>query len=129
AVCQLAKRHPAYADGAMVTSCCPDAVVGSDMILASPARLRTFYDLDTPVTLARLQAGEVVDYLSLRGLQDFDLVLSFTGGRALAELKTRLGARCVVPLYGSVDPEAHRPGPVVPAYHADLSYLGTYAAE
>ena len=129
AVLPLAKRHLADADVAMVTSYCPDAVVASDLILASPARLRTFYDLDTPVTLARLQAGEVVDYLSLRGLQDFDLVLSFTGGRALAELKTRLGARCVVPLYGSVDPEAHRPGPVVPAYHADLSYLGTYAAE
>jgi spore maturation protein CgeB len=129
AVRPLAKRHLADADVAMVTSYCPDAVVASDLILSSPARLRTFYDLDTPVTLARLQAGELVDYMSPRGLQDFDLVLSFTGGRALTELKTRLGARYVVPLYGSVDPEAHRPGPAVPAYHADLSYLGTYAAD
>src|SRR5437867_1637075 len=60
AVLPLAKRHLADADVAMVTSYCPDAVVASDLILASPARLRTFYDLDTPVTLARLQAGEVV---------------------------------------------------------------------
>jgi hypothetical protein len=58
-----------------------------------------------------------------------DLVLSFTGGRALEELKTRLGARYVVPLYGSVDPEAHRPGPAVLAYLADLSYRGTYATD
>ena len=129
AVLPLARRHLADADVAMVTSYCPDGVVASDLILASPARVRTFYDLDTPVTLARLRAGEAVDYLSPRGLQDFDLVLSFTGGRALEELKTRLGARRVVPLYGGVDPEAHRPGPTVPAYRADLSYLGTYAPD
>jgi spore maturation protein CgeB len=35
----------------------------------------------------------------------------------------------VVPLYGSVDPQVHRPAAPVPGYAADLSYLGTYAPD
>jgi spore maturation protein CgeB len=34
-----------------------------------------------------------------------------------------------VPLYGHVDPGLHRPAPVNPDFAADLSYLGTYAAD
>ena len=45
-------------------------------MLASPVPLRVFYDLDTPVTLARLTAGELVAYIGPRGLRDFDLLLS-----------------------------------------------------
>jgi spore maturation protein CgeB len=56
-------------------------------------------------------------------------VLSYTGGAALQRLRSELGARRVAPLYGSVDPEAHRPVPPDPKLRADLSYLGTYAAD
>ncbi|HEU4559332.1 MAG TPA: glycosyltransferase, partial [Longimicrobium sp.] len=59
----------------------------------------------------------------------FDLVLSFTGGPALAELRTRLGARRTAPLYGHVDPDVHRPVPPLEGEFADVSYLGTYAAD
>jgi spore maturation protein CgeB len=117
------------ADAAIVTSYCPDAVTASTVVLNSPARVRCFYDLDTGVTLDRLRAGKTVDYLPERGLQDFDLVLSYTGGRALSELKAQLGARHVSPLYGSVDPEIHHPVPPEERFRADLSYLGTYAAD
>jgi spore maturation protein CgeB len=81
------------------------------------------------VTLEKLRAGEPLDYIGSRGLRDFDLVLSFTGGAALDALRERLGARRTVPLYGSVDPEVHRPVPKVEHYRADLSYLGTYAED
>jgi spore maturation protein CgeB len=81
------------------------------------------------VTLERLAAGEPVAYLPPGGLGGFDLVLSYTGGEALAELARRLGARRVAPLYGSVDPRAHRPAGAKPEYRADLSYLGTWAAD
>src|SRR6185503_11017075 len=47
----LAERHLADADVGMVTSYCPDGVAASEVLLHSPVRLRTFYDLDTPVTL------------------------------------------------------------------------------
>ena len=116
-------------DAAIVTSYCPDAALASDLILTSPARVRCFYDLDTGVTLDRIRAGQKVEYIPPGGLADFDLVLSYTGGLALAELKNRLGARHVAPLYGSVDPEVHHPAPPDERFRADLSYLGTYAAD
>ncbi|HWF18634.1 MAG TPA: glycosyltransferase [Verrucomicrobiae bacterium] len=125
----LAKQELSDADVGMVTSYCPDGVAASDAVLDSSARLKVFYDLDTPVTLESMTAGKTVSYIGPRGLSDFDLVLSYTGGCALHELKSRLGARRVAPLYGSVDPESHRPAPSMQAYAADLSYIGTFAAD
>ncbi|WP_407526325.1 CgeB family protein [Methylobacterium oryzisoli] len=122
-----AARAVAACDAAIVTSYCPDAVAAT--ALAHEAPISVFYDLDTPVTLARLAAGEAVPYLGPRALRDFDLVLSYTGGAALDALRERLGARRVRPLYGHVDPDAHRPTAPVPHYISDLSYLGTYAAD
>jgi spore maturation protein CgeB len=124
-----AARAASDADVAMVTSYCPDGANASALVLDSAAHLRVFYDLDTPVTLSRLRQGESVPYLPPQGLGDFDLVLSYTGGRALDELQSRLGARRVAPLYGSVDPDAHRPMEANHTLRNDLSYLGTYAAD
>lgn len=124
-----ARRELAGADVAMVTSYCPDAIAATELALSSPAPVKAFYDLDTPVTLSRLAAGAHVPYVPERGLGDFDLVLSYTGGRALLELRGRLGAREVRPLYGHVDPRAHRPATPRSGDRADLSYLGTYAAD
>src|SRR3954468_14896805 len=124
-----ATRAVGDADVAMVTSYCPDAHDASNIVLDCTSAVRVFYDLDTGVTLARLKAGESVPYVPARGLRDFDLVLSYTGGRALDELKHRLGARRVAPLYGSVDPDAHRQVDASEIPRADLSYLGTYASD
>jgi len=114
-----------------VTSYCADARAASDLLLAaSPDTcVRGFYDLDTPVTLARLDAGQEIEYLPRQGLAPFDLVLSYTGGEALDALRTRLGARHVEPLYGSVDPDRYQRGLPQPPFEATLSYLGTYAAD
>jgi spore maturation protein CgeB len=124
-----ARRHLADADAGMVTSYCPHGIEATDLVLGSQATCKVFYDLDTPVTLARLNAGETTTYIGPRGLRDFDLVLSYTGGPALDALRDILGARCVAPLYGSVDPEVHRPAEPASHYRADLSYLGTYAED
>jgi spore maturation protein CgeB len=118
----------AGADVAIVTSYCPDALPATDRILDGRA-LRVFYDLDTGMTLERLAAGDPVPYLGPHRLAGFDLVLSYTGGGALEDLRSVLGARHVVPLYGSVDPEVHLPGSFRDTYRADLSYLGTYAPD
>jgi len=117
------------ADVAMCTSYCPDGIAASRLILDSHAPVRAFYDLDTPVTLDSLQAGKSVPYLPPEGLSGFDLVLSYTGGRALDELQSRLGARLVAPLYGAVDPGLHVPAPPREEFRAALSYLGTYAED
>lgn len=127
-VAQKARESVQNSDAAIVTSYCPDAQPACDLVLESPA-LKVFYDLDTAVTLEKLKSQEDVPYLPAQGLADFDLVLSYVGGRALQELKNLLNARKVAPLYGCVDPELHQPVPKSGHYEADLSYLGTYAAD
>jgi spore maturation protein CgeB len=128
-VASEAGEHMRDADAGIVTSFCPDGVAASELVLSSPASIRVFYDLDTPVTLEYLRAGESLSYIGPRGLRDFDLVLSYTGGGALRELRDFLGARRVVPLYGSVDPDAHFPTAPVERFRSDLSYLGTYSPD
>ena len=124
----LARCATREADVALVTSYCPDAISASDLVLESPAT-KVFYDLDTAITLETLRQRGSVDYIPSYGFRDFDLVLSYVGGRALDELRTLLGARRVAPLYGSVDPQLHKPAARSAQYESDLSYLGTYAAD
>lgn len=128
-VLPAARRHLAEADVALVSSYCPDGIAATDLVLDAPRPMRIFYDLDTPVTLSALGRGEATSYVGPCGLGGFDLVLSYTGGRALNALCTRLGARRVAPLYGHVDPDVHRPTAPKPQYAADLSYIGTYAED
>lgn len=116
------------ADAAIITSYHADASPATELVLASRA-VRVFYDLDTPVTFDLLDRGQDVPWLTSRGLGEFDLVLSFTGGAALAALRTRLGARRVAPLYGCVDRLTHHSVAPREAWACDLSYLGTYAAD
>lgn len=125
-----ASSDVADADAAFVTSYCPDGLAATELVCDQARALRIFYDLDTPITLARLRAGEDVRYIGPRGLADFDLVLSFTGGtRVFDEFRHRLGARRIAALYGHVDPDIHRPVAAQPHYAAHLSYLGTYSQD
>ena len=62
AVEQRARRELQDCDAAIVTSYCPDALRARDAI-ATAGPLSIFYDLDTPVTLSRMQCGEPVPYL------------------------------------------------------------------
>jgi spore maturation protein CgeB len=128
-ILSAAKQELADADVGIVTSYCPDGVAAAEAVLSSACSVRAFYDLDTPVTLDALRSGQPVPYLPSEGLGEFDLVLSYTGGKALEQLQHALGARRVEPLYGSVDPQIHRPVTPVEWYTADLSYLGTYAED
>lgn len=125
----LAGRQLADADVGVVTSYCPDAIAATELMLSLPLGMRVFYDMDTPVTLDHLDAGRPVPYIGPRGLEDFDIVLSYTGGEALEALRARLGARRVAPLYGSVDPDVHRPAEPLPEFSTHLSWLGTYAED
>ena len=116
------------ADVAMVTSFCPDGIAAGQLVRDGRA-LRCFYDLDTPVTLAALEAGESLTYIDGDGLADYDLVLSYTGGEALRALESRLGAKRAVAFYGWADPAAYHAVAPVERYRAHMSYLGTYAAD
>jgi len=85
-----------------------------------------FYDIDTPVTLRKLQAGEA-DYISPETIPLFDLYLSFAGGPTLERLRVVFGARAVAPLYCSVDEMRYHPMPIPQRW--DLGYLGTYSPD
>ncbi|MBV8705917.1 MAG: glycosyltransferase [Acidobacteriaceae bacterium] len=117
------------ADLGIVTSYCPDGVAACNLVLNSNLWRSVFYDMDTPVTLSRLEKGETVEYLPPNGLGEFDLVLSYTGGRALDQLREKLGAQQVETLYGWVDPVIHHQVDPSPKFQSNLSYLGTYAAD
>ncbi|MDQ6671108.1 MAG: glycosyltransferase [Chloroflexota bacterium] len=118
------------ADVALVTSYCPDGVPASRLVLATAGPLKVFYDLDTPVTLAAFNANGTAGYLTPDLVSEFDLYLSFTGGRVLDELRSRWGARRTAPLYGSVDPSLHARVANPPAeFRCSLGYLGTYARD
>lgn len=123
------RRELADCDAAIVSSYCFDAQAAADAILDAQHPLAVFYDLDTPVTLDALRSGKQVPYIPWRGLADFDLVLSYTGGTALEALRSDLGAHRVRALYGHVDPDIHQPVDSVPRYGAVLSWLGTYSAD
>ena len=127
-IVEIAARELREADVGIVTSYCPDAIAASEFVWSSQTT-RVFYDLDSPVTLAQLRAGEAVPYIHPAGLGEFDLVLSFTGGAALDALKRELGAKEVAPLYGSVDPDVHYRVAPNETYRAALSYLGTYSQD
>jgi spore maturation protein CgeB len=125
----LAKTILSRADAGIVTSYCPDGIEACNLVLESKLVRKVFYDMDTPVTMSRLDRGEPVPYLPPQGLGDFDLVLSYTGGQALDHLRARLSARCVTTLYGWVDPEIHHRVEPSGKFAADLSYLGTYSPD
>jgi spore maturation protein CgeB len=127
AVRSRATGDVADADVAIVTSYCPHSVQAGRLLQERGSALRVFYDLDTPVTLARLEAGEDVPYIDASSLRAYDLVLSYSGGRSLEAYHQRLGAEHVFPLYGHVDPDLHRPAPPLAHFQSDLSYIGTYS--
>ena len=54
-VLPLVRRELASADVAMVGSYFPDGIAAMDAMLDSKASVRTFYDIDTPITVASLR--------------------------------------------------------------------------
>jgi spore maturation protein CgeB len=118
----------AGADAVIVGSYVPEGVaVGRLAQDWARGGVVAFYDIDTPVTLAKLARGDG-EYLSAALIPGFDLYLSFTGGPTLDLLERRYGARAARPLFCSVDPESYRPLPETRT-RWDLSYLGTYSPD
>ncbi len=124
-----ALTHAAESDVVMVASYCPEGERISEEIFALTQPLKVFYDLDTPVTFAKFAAEGRTEYLRPQQIPNFDLVLSFTGGKALERLEREYGARMARPLYGCVDADEYRRVAGVPELTCDLSYMGTYAAD
>jgi spore maturation protein CgeB len=104
----------------------PDGVAVANWVVETAEGATAFYDIDTPVTLAKL-ARRDEEYLSAEVVPRFDLYLSFTGGPTLERLERELGARRPRPLYCTVDLDLYVPC-AAPHKYA-LGYLGTYSAD
>lgn len=128
-VVRTARRKLRECDIAMVGSYFPDGIQAIREMLDSPAPVKSFYDIDTPITMGQLRQSGRTAYLLQEQIPGLDLYFSFTGGPMLEEIETRFGARRAVPLYCSFDPQQYRAWPVHRRYACDLSYMGTYAAD
>ena len=116
----------AEADAVILGSYVPEGVAVAQRIAPWVRGAFCFYDIDTPVTLAKLAAGDT-EYLSAEIIPLFDIYFSFTGGPTLERLRRDFGARHPVALYCSVDPARYHPMDVPRRW--DLGYLGTYSPD
>jgi spore maturation protein CgeB len=114
------------ADAVIVGSYVPDGIRMGDEVLDLARGVVAFYDIDTPVTLARLDEGKC-DYLARDQIREYDLYLSFAGGRTLGRLEQEYGSPCAQPFFCSVDPELYYPESI--PHEWDLGYLGTYSPD
>ncbi|HET7753756.1 MAG TPA: glycosyltransferase [Anaeromyxobacteraceae bacterium] len=119
-------RAVEHADLVVLGSYVPEGIAVGEWLVSTARGTKAFYDIDTPVTVARL-ARDDCDYLSRALVPRFDLYLSFTGGPILRRIEAELGAKAARPLYCSADPEHYRPEPHPPLW--DLGYLGTYSED
>ncbi len=83
---------------------------------------RVFWDVDAPATLERLAANAQDPFH--RGLPQFDLVLTYGGGKRVTDEYQRIGARECVAIYNAFDPDVHFPVPPDARFAGDLSFLG-----
>lgn len=114
------------ADAVIVGSYVPAGISLIDAVAPLGPKRLCFYDIDTPVTLTRLETGQA-EYVARRQLPLFDGYFSFSGGRVLDVLSRRFGTPNPQALYCSVDPDRYRQtGEVV---QWDLGYLGTYSPD
>ena len=116
----------ASADAVIVGSYVPEGVAVGELVQQTARGITAFYDIDTPVTLAKLERGDF-EYLSPEIIPGYDLYLSFTGGPTLEHLERHYKSPAARALYCSVDPDAY-PALDVPKKW-DLSYLGTYSPD
>jgi spore maturation protein CgeB len=120
------RKEIAAADAVIIGSFVPEGVRVGRWVQATATGLTVFYDIDTPVTLAKLEAGET-DYLSPELIAAYDLYLSFAGGQSLRRLEAEFRSPAARWLACSVDEDLYAPRAVPLRW--DLSYLGTYSAD
>jgi spore maturation protein CgeB len=126
---ELRDRHSTTvrdADLVIVGSYVPEGVAVGEWVMGTSRGITAFYDIDTPVTLAKLARGDH-EYVSPEQIPRYHLYLSFTGGPTLTRLEKEFGSPCARPLYCSVDPSLYFPDPCQVTW--DLAYLGTYSTD
>ncbi|MCC9135510.1 glycosyltransferase [Pontibacter silvestris] len=119
-------EHVREADMVIVGSYVPDGVQVGKWVIKTAKGIKAFYDIDTPVTLAKLERQDY-EYLNPTLIPQYDLYLSFTGGPTLDLLEQKYGSPMARPLYCAVDQELYFPEYQETVW--DLGYLGTYSED
>ena len=114
------------ADLCIVGSYVPDGVTIGDWVLRTCRGAKAFYDIDTPITLAKLAAGDS-EYVTARQIRRYDLYLSFAGGPVLRKIEKEFGSPMARALYCSVDPKLYFPEEHTVKW--DLGYMGAYSED
>ena len=114
------------ADVVIVGSYVKEGVAVGNWAIDTAKGITAFYDIDTPVTLAKLERKDY-EYLDPEIISRYDLYLSFTGGPILDHLENHYGSPMARPLYCSVDPDLYYPEEKEMKWQ--LGYLGTYSTD
>ncbi len=125
----LQREHTALvraADAVIIGSSVPEGVRVGEWVLLTARGLVAFYDLDTPVTLAKLRRGDH-EYISPELVRRYPLYLSFSGGPVLQTLEKELRSPRARALHCAVDPALFHPESETARW--DLGYLGAYHAD
>jgi spore maturation protein CgeB len=112
------------ADLIVVGSYVPGGVAVGEFVTTTANGVTAFYDIDTPVTLAKLERGDF-EYLCPELIPQYQLYLSFTGGPTLQKIEQQYGSPAARAFYCSFDTELYFPEQANLKW--DLGYLGTYS--
>lgn len=114
------------AEAVIVGSYVPQGVAVGNWALENATSAVAFYDIDTPVTLAKLERRDF-EYIHPSQISRYHLYLSFTGGHILNRLRDRYASPLALPLYCSADPQDYQPGDQPKQWR--MGYLGTYSPD
>ncbi|MDT0651749.1 CgeB family protein [Autumnicola edwardsiae] len=120
------KDAVANADVVIVGSYVQQGVEVGNWAISTAKGITAFYDIDTPVTLAKLEQKDF-EYLDPELISKYDMYLSFSGGSILNHLEDHYGSPNAKALYCSVDPELYYPEDLENKWQ--MGYLGTYSPD
>ncbi len=109
----------------IIGSYVPEGIPITEWVTTYAQGITAFYDIDTPVTLSKLDQG--LEYLSPAMIPRFDLYLSFSGGPVPEMIEENYGSSLARVLYCSADTKLYAPQRAEPRW--SLGYLGTYSAD
>jgi spore maturation protein CgeB len=87
-----------------------------------PSQMVSFWDVDAPATLDRVQ--HLPDEPFGKLIPQFDMILTYGGGKPVVDAYKRCGARACYPVYNGFDAYTHCPVEPQREFRADLSFLG-----
>ncbi len=100
-----------------------DALLEARVLECRSARTQvSFWDVDAPATLARVEADPGDPFRGL--IPQYDFIFTYGGGAPVVQHYSVLGARNCHPVYNALEAETHHPVPADPALACDLLFVG-----